>query len=149
MVPDTELSGSIDVGIGDAMSAVAQSLAETHRLSFALPDTAIEEALLGDGSIGIRGQVVDLRPAYRLRVEQLGREITERLRHVWAKRLDRLAGIVVVGGGGAAVRPFIGLPGPVLAHDPVYVNASGFLGIASRERGQSLSDTAVTGQTLR
>lgn len=149
LAPDTELSGSIDLGIGDAMAAAAQSLVASHGPSFALPDTAIEEALLGDGSIGIRGRVVDLRPAYRARVEQLGQEITERLRHVWAKRLDRLAAIVLSGGGGAAVQPFIGLPGAVLADDPVYANAKGFLWLARRGLGPSQSDEAATSQAVR
>ena len=145
MRPDMELSGSIDTGIGDAMAAIGKSLAEDHRLSFPLPGTSIEEALLGNGTIGIRGQVVNVQPAYRVRVEKLGQEITETLRHIWAKRLDRLAGIVVAGGGGAAVQPFLGLPGAALIADPVYANAKGFLLLTRVEPDRKVSDTANAG----
>ena len=142
MEPDSELSGSLDVGIADAMSHLGKSLAETHRLSFPLPDTALDEALLGDGTIGIRGHVVNVASDYQAQVRRLGVEITEQLRHIWAKRLDRLAAIIVAGGGGAAVQPHLGLPGAVLVDDPVYANAKGFLWLA---RMRKLSDTANTG----
>ena len=145
MRPDMELSGSIDTGIGDAMAAIGKSLAGDHKLSFPLPGTSIEEALLGNGTIGIRGQVVNVQPAYRARVEKLGQEITETLRHTWAKRLDRLAGIVVAGGGGAAVQPFLGLPGAALIADPVYANAKGFLLLAQMPSDRKVSDTANAG----
>ena len=140
--PDSDLSGSLDMGVTDAMSHLGKSLAETYRLSFPLPDTALDEALLGDGTIGIRGQVVNVVSAYQAEVKRLAVEITEQLRHIWAKRLDRLAAVIVAGGGGAAVQPFVGLPGTVLVDDPVYANAKGFLWLA---RMRKLSDTANTG----
>ncbi len=144
MEPDGELSGSLDMGVADAMTHLGKSLAETYRLSFPLPDTALDEALLGDGTIGIRGQVVNVMIAYQAEVKRLAVEITEQLRHIWAKRLDRLAAVIVAGGGGAAVQPHLGLPGAVLVDDPVYANAIGFLRMARMKLGAGVSDTANT-----
>ncbi len=124
MAPDLAASGTIEIG----MSVVARTVAAQVEKVRGVPVTSSEVEMAA--GLMIRGQKIDLT-AYRHRAaadlaDRLARELQQRL----GVRLDRIDGILLVGGGALALadalRTRLGVPVQV-PPEPQWGNASGFL----------------------
>lgn len=132
IVPEEQLSGSLDQGVGLAFRQAAAMVSKEHGLGFVLPSTVLEEAFAGDGEIVVGGQTISATGYVERALKALGKEIGDQIKGLWASRLDRVSAVLVVGGGGRAVCPFLdlGISNVSVWSDPVYANALGFLALA-------------------
>ena len=125
-VPDESRSGSVNAGIGNVFDAVRTFVAEQTGTTTLPPESLIETAISNGGTIMVRGKEFDVSQPYQKALQAVASKIESDLRRVWGETVDYLAAVLVVGGGGQAVKPFLHLPGARLADDPVYANAKGF-----------------------
>ncbi|MGE5590177.1 MAG: hypothetical protein ACM3ZA_06115, partial [Bacillota bacterium] len=129
-VPDEARSGSIDAGIGQAYESVRAALQRETGLM--IPAGVVEQALAGNGSLPIRGQEYPLHALFSEAARGVAGRITAELRRAWADRLDFLRAILLAGGGGAALAPYLALPAGRVVPDAVFANAQGFLVLAQQ-----------------
>ena len=124
-VPDDLRSGSVDVGVGLAYDAVRQAL---ERETGALVDEAVVlEALERDGRLKVRGAEHDLRGPFAEALATVAERVEAATRRLWSDRLEFLDALLVAGGGGVALLPFLHLPGARPVPGGVFANAEGFL----------------------
>lgn len=133
-VPDEARSGSIDTGVGQAYEAVRTSLQRETGLM--IPAGMVEQALAGHGSLPIRGKEYPVQPLFVEAARAIASRIEADLRRAWADRIDFLGAILLAGGGGAALAPFLALPGAQVVPDAVFANAHGFL-VLGQQVGQA------------
>ena len=91
------------------------------------PEGMVETTMRNGGHLTVRGQSLDLRPAYRETLQSLAGRVATELQRAWGDHLDYLAALLVAGGGGAEIAPHLGLPGVRVVGDAMYANAAGFL----------------------
>lgn len=130
-VPDETRSGSLDAGMNRVYAQVAAEVV-TGALAGGAEGLIERELRAGRGVLPVRGRDVDIRTPYEAACRALAGEIADHLARVWADRLDYLAAVIVAGGGGAALWPWLHgrLPAAVLAPDAAFANAAGFLTLA-------------------
>ncbi len=125
-VPDESRSGSVGVGMGNAIDAVRAIVAQQTGMATPPSESRIEIALANGGSIEVHGKKVDVRQPYETALQSTASKIESELRRVLGDAIDYLATVLVAGGGGQAIKPYLHLPSVQLADDPIYANAKGF-----------------------
>jgi len=141
-MPDEARSGSIDAGMSQVVDTVRQHVSGATGTPFAAPEGLIEGALRNTGHITVRGEVVDLRPAYTEALQDLAGRIEAEIQRAWGQRIDYLAATLLAGGGGTAVTQHLRLQGAQIVTDPVFANAAGFLAMLGQARKQTQSGVA-------
>lgn len=126
-VPSEERSGSVDVGIGQAVDAVRQEVA--RMVGLLPPEGLVDRALRGGGVMYLRGEELDLRPSYMTACRELAARVGAAVQRAWGEQLDYLAAVLLSGGGGAALASYLTLPAICLvpsAEEAIWANAVGF-----------------------
>lgn len=129
-VPDEARCGSVDAGIGQATEAVRQYLA--GQVGTLPPEGVVEAALRGGGLLPVRGRDLDLRPIYQEALADLAARVEAEIRRVWTAQLDYLAAVLLAGGGGAALAPYLRLPCVQVVPEAIHANALGFALLAGQ-----------------
>jgi len=138
IIPRQDMSGSIvDVGMNVAHKEIQGVL--KNRVRKEVPIVEIEKALFWSGGQFInKGITIDLKTMQKQSYEELAQKIVAELKQKWGDDINRLAAIVVAGGGGDALYPYIvkELPAVIKAENPEFANAYGYL--AAQAQAQTL-----------
>ena len=136
-VPDESRSGSVGVGKSNAIDAVRAYVAQESGMTSLPPESLVETALANGGMITVRGKQFDIRPPYQAALQSTASKIESELRRVLGDAVDYLATVLVAGGGGQAIKPYLHLPSVQIAGDPIYANAKGFTAMLVQHASQS------------
>ncbi len=81
-----------------------------------------------------RGQAIDLEPDAQVARESLAALIEGRVKQLWGVVLDMAERVILTGGGGAELFPYLqkSVPGLELDPEPVFSNAMGYLAAMAR-----------------
>lgn len=111
-------AGSLEIAMHAASQTVAQALSTQYQVPFTAAEVESAPAL------AIRGQKIDVTQRLHQARETVGRQLIRRLAADLDATLEKLLGIVVVGGGaGLLVRL---LPGASTPQDPQWANVVGY-----------------------
>ncbi|MDI6825389.1 MAG: ParM/StbA family protein [Bacillota bacterium] len=125
--PDASLSTTLDRGVSWVYERVWAAV--QGRLGRPVDPLVVESGFLyGDGVLRYAGEVFDLEGEAAGYCEQFAREIADQVRKRWGDRLERLDVLLVSGGGGGWLYPYLSdlFPGARLAPDALYANALGY-----------------------
>ncbi|MDA8205059.1 MAG: ParM/StbA family protein [Thermaerobacter sp.] len=111
-------AGSIELGMHAVSQFVAHALSEQYHVPFT------PEEIEAGPCVAIRGQKVDVSQRLRQARETVGRQLARRLAAELDAALEKLLGIVVVGGGSDLLTGI--LPGAITPPDPQWANAVGY-----------------------
>lgn len=128
LLPREDLAGSLDMGINTAHQAVR---AEAEALARRPVDLVqVERALAwAEGSLYVQGREVSLRKALDAALAELAEQVVAKIKLAWGEEMDHLAAVLVAGGGGQALFPYLRdtFPAARLVPDPLWANAEGYL----------------------
>jgi len=128
MVPDADRCTTIDQGISAIYEYVWKVLQE--RIGEPVDIAWVERAFLWNrGVLTFRGEPIDLEPDAEVAREALANQISARVKRLWGRAADLAGKMILTGGGGADLYPWLkrSLPGLVLGEDPLFANALGYL----------------------
>ena len=128
LMPDESACGSADVGAGQVYERVRTAL--TDEFGVLIPEGAVEDAIAHyAGQMFLQGREVDAAVRVRDAMGVLAAEVTEEIRRAWGDRLPLLGAVLLSGGGGDAVAPFLSDLHPLIRPmpDAMWANALGFL----------------------
>ena len=115
---EADSAGSVETGMYAVSQSVAQALTDQYHVPFTAGE--VETA----PSVAIHGRKVDVTQRLHQARETVGRQLARRLAADLDARLEKLLGIVVVGGGSALLTGV--LPGVITPPDPQWANAAGY-----------------------
>lgn len=121
------LWGTAEVGGQSVAATMVRILAQQGT---PLTLSQVERALETGQNLWYKGQEIPL-PLNEAR-SAVATAIANAVQHAWRDELDTLAAIIVTGGAGQALAPFLPWPHVVVPKDPVYANARGYLILAER-----------------
>lgn len=127
-VPDPDLSTTVDQGISEVYHHVWMAL--QARLGVPVDLLWVERAFMWHGgALTFRGQALDLEPDAQAARESLAALVEARVKQLWGSALDLAEHVILTGGGGKELFPYLrrGIPGLELDRDPVFSNALGYL----------------------
>jgi plasmid segregation protein ParM len=118
-------SGSIEVGVATVLDTLRRLIADQFGRSL---DAQAAEQALRERRLKVKGQQYDLRALCEVAVREAATAVGTYVRQLWGAT-ERLDWIVLTGGGGVVVQPFLQAEFPTLslAPAPVLANARGFL----------------------
>ncbi|SMC06906.1 plasmid segregation protein ParM [Sulfobacillus thermosulfidooxidans DSM 9293] len=123
--PRPDLAGSLEIGMHDVAVAIAQHLRGAEGID--VEESEIE----GRAELIIGGQRMDLVPTRQTAQARLAGQLAESIKARLGRAFDRLAGIVVCGGGAEPVgnhfRERVAPMTVVIPDEPQWANAQGFL----------------------
>jgi plasmid segregation protein ParM len=124
--PVLECCGSAEVGVHLVHRAVAREF--QARTGAPLPQEMWEEAARA-GSVVYEGKAVDLTDAVEKALADAAQAISQRVLGAWGNRAGFVSTVILAGGGALLLKERLEacLPSMVVAPDPVYANALGFL----------------------
>lgn len=128
MIPDVDRCTTIDQGVSAVHEYVWKVLQE--RLGEPVDIAWVERAFLWNrGLLTFRGECIDLEPDAEVAREALANQIAARVKRLWGRAADLAGKVILTGGGGADLHPWLSrsLPGLVLGEDPLFANALGYL----------------------
>ncbi len=131
LAPDEASCGSADLGAGQVYERVRAALSE--EAAVLVPEGAVEDAIGNyGGQMFLRGREVDTGAQVEEATRTLAAEVTEEIRRAWGDRLPLLGAVLLSGGGGEAVAPFLRDLHPLARPmpDALWANALGFLAMA-------------------
>ncbi|MBT9260171.1 MAG: ParM/StbA family protein [Clostridiales bacterium] len=114
--------GSADVGWQSVAAFCRDAVASDKALPINLEQ--IERAL-ESGEFWWRGRRVEL-PLSQAE-QELAQRVADAVQHAWRDEIDALAAVIVAGGAGARLAGLLPWPHVVVAPDPFYANARGYL----------------------
>lgn len=115
---EADSAGSIEHGMHTVSQTVAQALGEQYQVPFSPGEVE------GVPSITVRGQKIDVTQRFRQARDAVGRQLVRRLAIDLDAKLEKLLGIVAVGGGSELLTSI--LPGALIPSDPQWANALGY-----------------------
>lgn len=136
-VVDSARSGSLNLGMSQAVDATRQHLVSALGAVNVPPEDVVARALRGDGSVTYRGRAIPVREAYDGACRRLAEDVASSLERLWGEQFDFLDATLLAGGGGADVAPYMAAKGLRLMREPVFANALGFLALADREAARA------------
>lgn len=130
-VPDTTRSGSIMMGMGQAVDAVRDYIRDIMGVSALPPEGNVHAAIQGNGTLPVRGKSIEVREVYEEACRSLALSVASEIERVWREQMDFLAAIYLTGGGGRDLARFLDIEGVQVMDNAVHANALGFLSLAS------------------
>ena len=115
---DANAAGSLPLGTG----IVAKTLADVIDTQYQVEFTAAE--VEATPSITIRGQRIDLTQRRHDASGAVGKQMVRALAHALGSEIDKLVGILAVGGGSAILAA--AMPGIIVPAEPQWANAQGY-----------------------
>lgn len=128
VTPREDMIGGFDYGMNMAVKSI-KSMADTVTGSN-IPIHWIEQALTwNQGMLEYKGEVYSLKTFESKVYSQLAEQIAAGVKQKWGQEMDRLSVILIAGGGGSALYPYLktAIHSARLIKDPGFANAQGFL----------------------
>ena len=128
LTPREDLIGGLDLGVSTALQALKEQADELTGGN--IPLTWLEQSILwNDGKLDYRGKSFDLAVYQQETYESLAGRIMQAVKQRWGQEMDRLACVLIAGGGGQLLYPYLrrDIPQSRLAEDAFFANARGFL----------------------
>ena len=128
LVPDVDRCTTIDRGISSVHEYVWKVLQE--RIGEPVDISWVERAFMWNrGVLTFRGEVIDLEPDAEVAREALANQVSAGVKRLWGRAADLVGRLILTGGGGAELYPWLrrSLPGLVLGEDALFANALGYL----------------------
>lgn len=116
---DTVSAGSLELGMHSVHAALAEQLSQTHRTVFTAAQLANVQ------SVVVRGQKIDITGERQHQEMRLARAIAKGLAERLDTEMDKVLGMIAVGGGGAVLGRLI--PHVITPDDAQWANAQGCL----------------------
>lgn len=135
LVPRDDLSGSLDLGMNQALQETAADL--EARAGTPVDVLQVERALAwAQGKLYVRGREYDAAALYEEALRRLAERVAGRIKLAWGDEAEHLAAVLVAGGGGAALYPYLAahFPAARLVPDALYANAEGYLAAQALQR---------------
>ncbi|MCR3922016.1 MAG: ParM/StbA family protein [Firmicutes bacterium] len=132
LAPREEMIGGFDYGMNMAVKQI-KAMADTVT-SANIPVHWVEQALnWNNGVLEYKGKAYNLKTYESQVYSQLAEQIAAGVKQKWGQETDRLSVILIAGGGGKALYPYLKamLLTAELVKEPSYANAQGFLAAQS------------------
>lgn len=128
LMPREDLSGGIDLGMKHAYHMIQDDVEEL--VNKTVDFFAIEKAILWDkGKFLHKGLEISLKEYELAAYEELAQQISAKVKMRWGDELDGLSAVIVAGGGGESLEPYLKLAFPSLIkiENAAFANVEGFL----------------------
>ncbi len=128
LMPREDLSGGIDLGMKHAYHMIQDDVEEL--VNKTVDFFAIEKAILWDkGKFLHKGLEISLKEYEFAAYEELAQQISAKVKMRWGDELDGLSAVIVAGGGGESLEPYLKLAFPSLIkiENAAFANVEGFL----------------------
>lgn len=135
LTPRDDLAGSLDLGMNQALQETAADL--EARAGQPVDVVQVERALSwADGRLYVRGREYDAGTLHEEALRRLAERVAGRIKLAWGDEAEHLAAVLVAGGGGEALYPYLAahFPAARLAEDAIYANAQGYLAAQALRR---------------
>jgi len=135
LMPREELSGGIDLGMKFAYQIVQSEIEEVVKKPIDL--LAIEKAIFWEQSKLLhRGIEYSLSEYVQFANEELANQITAKVKIKWGDEIDSLSAVIIAGGGGEALTPYLrrSFPTMITMERAAFANVEGFLAAQSLAR---------------
>jgi len=135
LMPREELSGGIDLGMKFAYQIVQNEIEEVVKKPIDL--LAIEKAIFWEQSKLLhRGIEYSLSEYEQFANEELANQITAKVKIKWGDEIDNLSAVIIAGGGGEALAPYLkrSFPTMITMERAAFANVEGFLAAQSLAR---------------
>ena len=116
---DTVSAGSLEIGMHSVHTAVAETLSQQYQTKFTPAQVAAEDFVV------VRGEKIDITEERQRQETHMVRAISKGLAERLDDEMDKVLGMIAVGGGGGAIARLI--PGAVKPDDAEWANAQGCL----------------------
>jgi len=135
LIPRQDLMGGLDVGVSNSMQELKKTIDESARDD--IPLAHIEKSIaFYNGVLTYKGQKYDLNKYKEETHASMAEKIAEEVKLMWGKELNNLPAVIIGGGGGKELYPYLQnhIPQAWLAEDAFFANTKGFLAVVrSRE----------------
>ncbi len=118
-----DAAGSLPLG----MSAVTKTVVDAINRQYQVEYTPAE--IESQTTVTVRGQHIDVTQRRRETQTSVGKQIAQQLALALGPKLDKLLGMVAVGGGSSLLTQV--LPGLIVPHDPQWANVQGYAAVQS------------------
>lgn len=128
LTPREDMIGGFDYGMNMAIKQI-KVLAD-NATGANIPIHWVEQALTwNQGVLEYKGKAYNLKPFESQVYSQLAEQIAAGVKQKWGQEMDRLSVILIAGGGGHALYPYLKavLETAKLVKEPGFANAQGFL----------------------
>ena len=128
LMPREDLSGGIDVGMKHAYHMIQNEVEEV--VNKTVDFFAIEKAILWDNDKFLhRNLEMSLKEYELLAYEELAQQIAAKVKMRWGDELDSLSAVIIAGGGGEVLQPYLKLafPSLITIENAAFANVEGFL----------------------
>lgn len=115
---DPLAAGSLEIGMHAVQEGLAHDLSDQHRMSWTAAQVADAESLV------IKGERIDVRPDRQRHETHVARRIVQGLLESLDGQMDRVLGLIAVGGGAGLVHAAV--PHVIQPADPQWANAQGY-----------------------
>ena len=125
-IPDRELLGSVQIGVGSAYEAVARTLGQDRQVLLRAVD--VERAAVTRKPLVVWGEEAAVGDALAREFGRIGDEVVSHLQRVWEDVLPAMGALLVCGGGGQALYSQLARlsPSARVVAAPVTANAAGY-----------------------
>ena len=128
LLPRKDLADGMDEGINNSQRKVREVI--SREVKDDVPLEFIEKALAFNGGVLFyKGKNFDLSEYMEKTNRTLASRIIDKVSNVWGKEVDDMRQVIIGGGGGNDLLPYLReeIPHTVLADDAFFANAKGFL----------------------
>ncbi len=115
---DAERAGSLPIGTGAITKTIVDAINQQYQVEYAAGE------MENRPTVTVRGQSIDLTQRRREGQRAVAHQIVHALAHALGSEIDKLTGIVAVGGGSVLIAEV--LPGILIPADPQWANAQGY-----------------------
>jgi plasmid segregation protein ParM len=115
---DPDAAGSLERGMHAVGKQVAKALSEEYQVPFSASELEAQDPVF------VRGEKIDVTYRFHEARQIIGRRIAQELATALGPQIDKLRGIVAVGGGSDLLAAL--LPGTIVPPDPQWANVSGY-----------------------
>ena len=113
-----EAAGSLEIGMHAVSQSVAQNINDQYQVSYSVSEVESVPVVI------VRGQKIDVSQRFHESRTAIGRHLAQELAATLGPAIDKLLGIVAVGGGSGILSSV--LPGVIVASEPQWANVMGY-----------------------
>ena len=111
-------AGSLEMGMHNVSQPVVHAVNDQYQVAYSASEVEVRATVV------VRGQKIDVSQRMRDARQTVGRRLAQELAATMGPQLDKLMGIVAVGGGADILSPV--LPGIMVPADPQWGNVIGY-----------------------